>query len=601
MKPSDFACFPDLFFHQVENLHNKVALRHKDYGIWNRITWTEYGSMVTEAAAAMIASGLDPGDRIAILGDNRPEWMICHLAAMSAGGVTCGIYSTSSPEEIQYVVDHSESKLFFVENEEQTDKVMEIIDALDVRQVIIWDPKGLWGFSHDRVIFYDRFIANGRAFLEANPDAVDRRREAIERQDTAMLIYTSGTTGRPKGAMISHWNILVTTESYLTVYPSSGKDEVLSYLPLAHIYENLLSVFQGIASGATVNFVESLPTLAQNLTEVSPTIFASVPRIWEKFVSAVEIRMADSTWSKRKAYRWAINTGIKYIRVKEAGHSSPGLSIAYRIAYWGVLHHLRRLMGLERLRYGICGAAPAGGELFEWYNAMGIKLREAYGQTETTCLIAATPVAAPRYGFVGPPIPGMEVKIAEDGEILARGQGVFKGYFKNAELTAKTIDPDGWLATGDVGVLEDGYLKVMDRKKDILITSGGKNITPAYIENKLKFSTYIQDAVVVGDGRNYLTALVLIDEDNVNKYALDNRVPYTTFEDLTRNEQINQLIEKEIAKVNKTLARVETIKKFRLLPRRFYAEDGDVTPTQKVKRAQLEKRYHHLIEEMYGG
>lgn len=590
--------FPDLFFRQAARFDERVALRHKNYGIWNRISWREYGQQVRFVAAALVASGLKHGDRVSVLGENRPEWLFCHLGTMTAGGITCGIYPTSSPDEIVYVVEHSESKILFVENEEQVDKILEIIDRLSVVQVVIWDPKGLWGFSHPRLIFFKEFLERGQGHMDKEPDCLTKRLASIDPEDTAMIIYTSGTTGRPKGAMISHQNILSITGSFTQSLPSNENDEMLSYLPLAHIYENLISVFQAIWSGGTVNFVESLDTLAQNLREVSPTIFASVPRIWEKFVSMVEIKMADSTYLKRVLYRLAIRVGLRWVRAPRHESGRFWLSLAYWPLRWGVLYHLKRQLGLERINYAICGAAPASPDLFEWFNAIGVPLLEGYGQTESTGVIALQRQNRVRLGYVGEPIPDVEVRIAEDGEILAKGPGVFKGYFKDQELTAETVKA-GWLHTGDVGALEAGYLKILDRKKDIIITRGGKNITPAYIENKLKFSTYIQDAVVIGDGRKYLVALILIDEDNVTKYAQDQRVPFTTFTDLTQNPDIKKLIESEVSKVNKDLARVETIKKFALLPRRFYEEDGDVTPTKKVKRRALEKRYGEMIESLY--
>jgi len=317
-------------------------------------------------------------------------------------------------------------------------------------------------------------------------------------------------------------------------------------------------------------------------------------------VSMVYIRMSDSTLLKRALYRLALGVGLRHVRTQKGTRERFWWGLLYWPLYLLVLYHLKRQLGFDRVRLAVCGAAPASPELFEYFNALGIPLREGYGQTESTGVIALQRLERPRWGYVGEPIPGIEVKIAEDGEILAKGPGVFKGYFKDPDLTAETIK-DGWLYTGDVGVMEDGFLKILDRKKDILITAGGKNITPAFIENKLKFSSYIQDAVVIGDGRKYLVSLILIDEDNVTKYAQDNRVPFTTFADLTQNAEIKKLIEKEISKVNKTLARVETIKKFKLLPRRFYEEDGDVTPTKKVKRRYLEKRYADMIEKMYKG
>ena len=592
--------FPSLFFQQVEANQDRIALRRKEHGIWKRTTWKEYGNRVQKTAVGLLSLGLGPGDRVAILGENRPEWLICHLASMSIGCVTCGVYSTSAPEQVAYVVGHSESKVLFADNEEQVDKVLQILAKLNLKRVVVWDPKGLWGFSHPDIQFFDEFMGEGEAYLREHPRSISERMKAIDPQDTAMMIYTSGTTGPPKGAMITHHNILSITDSFMSAVPFHEKDEMLSYLPLAHIYENLISLFQAVKGGGTVNFVESIDTLAQNLREVSPTVFASVPRIWEKFASLVEIRMSDSTVLKKTVYRLAVLVGLRYVRSRQGTKERFLWSLLYWPLYGLVLYHLKRQLGLERVRYAVCAAAPASPELFEYFNALGVPLREGYGQTESTGVIALQRIDRPRWGYVGEPVPGMEVKIDEDGEILTRGAGVFKGYFKDPELTASTIK-DGWLHTGDVGTLEDGFIKILDRKKDIIITAGGKNITPAFIENKLKFSAYIQDAVVIGERKKYLVALILIDEDNVTKYAQDHRIPFTTFADLTQNPEIRKLIEGEVSKVNKTLSQVETIKKFELLPRRFYEEDGDVTPTKKVKRRFLEKRYADLIQKMYRG
>jgi long-chain acyl-CoA synthetase len=308
--------FPQLFFQQVDRLEDRVALRHKDYGIWNRISWSEYGRQVREVAAGLLAFGLEPGDRVAVLGDNRPEWLICHLGTMTAGGATCGVYPTSAPEQVAYVVGHSEAHLLFVENEEQVDKVLQMIDELEVIRVVVWDPKGLWGFSHERIILFKEFLEKGRDYLKEHPQGLDDRLNKIRPDDTAMIIYTSGTTGPPKGAMLTHQNIIGLTDAFTRVYPFRETDEMLSYLPLAHIYENLISLFQAVWAGGTVNFVESLDTLPQNLREVSPTIFCSVPRIWEKFASMIHIRMSDSTIVKRALYRVALGAGLKYVKTE---------------------------------------------------------------------------------------------------------------------------------------------------------------------------------------------------------------------------------------------------------------------------------------------
>ncbi len=593
---------PHAFFEQVEKYHGRVALRHKQYGIWNKVTWGEYGEKVRQVAAAILSLELPKEQTVCILGDNRPEWLICHMAVMSSGMCTCGIYATSSSDEIKYILDHSETRLLFVENEEQLDKILEMLPELNLELIVVWDEKGLWGYTHPKVVFFSEFVRRAEALLKEHPRAVDDSLQAIDLDATAMVIYTSGTTGRPKGALLSHRNISMVEQSSLQVIPANEKDEVVSYLPLAHIFENLVSVFMPVFTGVTVNFVESMETLPANLREISPTIFGSVPRIWEKFASNINIKMDDSTWLKRFLYKLSFQIGKRYLTARSSGDASLTLwRVLYFAAYWGVLYHLKRQLGFERVRWALCSAAAASKELFEFFNILGIPLRDGYGQTESTGIIALQrPDKDPRYGYVGEALPGLEMKISPDGEILARGPGVFKGYFKNPELTAETLR-DGWLHTGDIGVIDDGWLKISGRMKDIIITSGGKNVTPEFIENKLKFSTYIQDAVIIGDGRHYLTSLILIDEDNVMKFAQDNRIPFTTYGDLTQNKEITKLIEGEVNEVNKTLARVETIKKFRLIPRRFYAEDGDVTPTQKVKRRNLEKQYKDLIDSMYKG
>ncbi|MGC9325005.1 MAG: AMP-dependent synthetase/ligase [Desulfomonilia bacterium] len=590
---------PSAFFQRVSQFGNRVALRHKKHGIWNKVTWKEYGEQVWTVATGLISLGLKKGQAVCILGDNRPEWLICHLATMTAGGCTCGIYPTSSSDEIRYVLQHSEARLLFVENEEQLDKILEIMPDLDLDKIIVWDTKGLWGFSHPSVMIFDDFLAQASATQGEHADELNYRFDSLSVEDTAMIIYTSGTTGRPKGALLSHANISSVVLSFLQIIPVSEKDEVVSYLPLAHVYENLVSVFTPMFTGAGVNFVESMDTLAFNLREVSPTIFGSVPRIWEKFASTIKNKIDDSTFVKRFCFHVSFRIGKSYVRAKSDQQVPFLLQALYFIAYWGVLYHLKRQLGFERIRWALCSAAPASKELFEFFNLFGIPLRDGYGQTESTGIIALQRLdKEPRYGYVGEALPGLEMQIAPSGEILARGPGIFKGYFKNPELTQEILR-DGWLHTGDLGKIDDGHLRIVGRIKDIIVTSGGKNVTPEFIENKLKFSPYIQDAVIIGDGRNYIVSLILIDEENVMKYAQDNRIPFTTFTDLTQNEEIIKLVQNEVNAVNASLARVESVKKFRLIPRRFYSEDGDVTPTLKIKRSNIARIYKDLIDSMY--
>ena len=590
---------PELLFDQARRRGDALAIRYKALGIWRRVSWREYAERVGRVAAALVRFGLRHQENVAVLGENCPEWLYCHLGIMAAGGATCGIYPTSSPEQVQYLLNHSEARLAFLENEEQLEKALPVLARTGVERVVVWDEKGLWGFGDPRVVFLRDFLEEGEAFLAAEPGRAAERLAAVAPGDTAMIIYTSGTTGPPKGAMLSHGSCIFMADAPRDANGAQEGDELVSYLPLAHVYENLGSVLQHLRVGYVVNFVESLDTLFQNLREVSPTYFASVPRIWEKLASTVELRMQDSTWLKRTLYRAAVGVGKDWVRARRAGKAPPALSLARFASRWLVFEPLKRRIGFDRTRLAISGAAPASPELFDYYQALGIPLIEGYGMTESTGVIAVNRPDRARVGTVGEPLPGIEVRLDEDGEILTRGPHVFKGYFRDPEQTARTIDADGWLHTGDVGEWQDGHLKIVDRKKDILITAGGKNIAPAYIENKLKFSPYVQDAVVVGDRRKYLVALILIDEDNVAKFAQEHRLPFATFQELTQAAEVRQLIKREVDKVNRTLSQVESVKKFALLPRRFYEEEGDVTPTRKVKRRNVEKRYAELVESLY--
>jgi len=592
---------PGLLYDQAGRSGDAVAMRHKALGIWHRVTWSEYAENVRKVAASLLAFGLRHQENVAVLGENRPEWLYTSLGIMAAGGATTGVYPTSSPEQILYLLDHSEARVIFVENEEQLEKVLPILPQTKVERMVVWDAKGLWGFKDPRVVFHEDFEKEGDALRIAQPGRLDERLAQVAPEDTAMIIYTSGTTGNPKGAMLSHGSALFMSEALVLAYGARRDDDVISYLPLAHIYENLGSVLLHLQVGFIVNFVESLDTLFQNLREVSPTYFASVPRIWEKLASTIELRMADATWLKRNLYKLAVKVGRRWEAARGKGPVSAPLRLARFLTYWTVFEPLKRRIGFDRARLAFSGAAPASPELFGYFQALGVPLVEGYGMTESTGVIAVNRPDRPLVGTVGEPLPGIEVVLAEDGEILTRGPHVFKGYFRDPEQTAKAIDPEGWLHTGDVGKWVDGRLQIIDRKKDLIITAGGKNIAPAYLENKLKFSSYIQDAVVIGDRRKFVVALILIDEDNVTKFAQDNRLPFATFAELTQAAEIQKLIAQEVDQVNRTLSQVESIKKFALLPRRFYEEEGDVTPTKKVKRRNLEVRYAELIESLYRG
>ncbi|MFA5595238.1 MAG: AMP-dependent synthetase/ligase [Trueperaceae bacterium] len=565
---------------------DSLALRVKRLGLWTGISWREYAASVDGLGRAMIELGHEPGDRVAILCENRPEWLIADLAIQTIGGATVGVYTTSSPEQLAYHVNHSGSVGLVLEDAEQLEKWLAIKhDCPTVKWVLVVEPEDV-----EDTLPWEDVVARGKQRYADDPQPVDARLAAIDPDDTALFIYTSGTTGDPKGAMLTHANLLWAIDSLSDATPMDHKDELLSFLPLSHIVERLISVTAPLKFGYTVSFTENLDTVLTNLQEIRPTVFFAVPRIWEKMYSLVELHMKDANIIKR----WAYASAMRAVR----GAGPGGGGVAGTVAHLAVLRLLRLRLGLDRVRVAISGAAPIAPEILSYFRAIGVDVREGYGLTESTGIIAIHRRKV-RLGTVGPAFKGVEIRIADDGEILSRSPGNFKGYHGDPAATAEALT-DGWLHTGDIGELDsDGNLSITDRKKDILITAGGKNIAPQKIENQLKSSIYINDAVVIGDKQRYLVALLVLDEDNITHWAMERQLSYSTYTDLAQNPEVRELIEAEVERVNGTLARVETIKKFAILPKRLYHEDGEVTATLKVKRSSLAAKYQHLIEELY--
>jgi long-chain acyl-CoA synthetase len=592
---------PAKFKAAVARWGDRVAMRKKEFGLWHDITWNDYNRNVSHVAYALLSMGLQKGDCASIIGDNCPEWVYADLGIQCCGAAAAGVYSTYAWQQVEYVVTNSDSKFFFVENEEQLDKWLHFRDrAPKLEKVIVWDTKGLRQFKDPLVMTYDQLLKLGAKVAQENPDTLDQRIREIGPEDLSVLIYTSGTTGPPKGAMLTHRNCVWMGTAITTNNPMYDNDAIMSFLPLCHIFEQLFTILAHFDVGHIVNFTESLDTITDNMIEISPTVGHAVPRIWEKYYSAIMIRMADATWFKRLVFGWAMNLGKKRASLMMEFKPIPAtLALQYKLAHLAVFRKLKERLGFDRIRVAYSGAAPIAPEILHFFHSIGVNLVEGYGQTEGTGVTTTSKIGEVKFGTVGVPLEGVEVKIADDGEILVKSPGVFKGYFKNPEATAETI-VDGWLHSGDVGTIDkDGYLTITDRKKDIIVTAGGKNITPQYIENKLKASLYINDAVVIGDKRKFLSCLIMIDEDNVVKYAQDNKIQFSTYKDLTRNPEINQLIEREIKKVNESLSRVEQVKKFTILPKKLYEEDGEVTPTMKVKRKFINETFADLIEAMY--
>jgi long-chain acyl-CoA synthetase len=589
------------FQKSVKDQSNRVALRYKEYGIWHDVTWGQYGEKVKQVAMGLISLGLKKGECVSVISENRAEWVYSDFGIMSAGGVTAGIYTTNAAEECGYVVQNSDSRFYIAENEEQFDKALKFRkDTPTLEKIIVIEMEGLKRYKDPMLMSFDDLLRMGKEFHAKNPGLFEQRMSEVKLDDLAVLIYTSGTTGPPKGAMLTHGNLLSMSEAMIAANPVYDKDETLSFLPLCHIFEQLFTVMTNIRYCTTVNFIESPDTVMDNMKEVSPTVTYAVPRIWEKYASAIMIRMSDATWFKRMVFKACMGIGMKYADLKlNFKPIPPYLRLAYLAAYGAVFRKLKERLGFDRVRVAYSGAAPISPNVLKFFNALGLPLIEGYGQTEGTGVTTTSHLGQLKIGTVGKALPGTEVKIASDGEILVKGPGVFKGYYKNPQATAETLK-DGWLYSGDVGELDgDGFLKITDRKKDLIITAGGKNIAPQNIENQLKFSPYINDAVVIGDRRKYLVALVAIDEDNVIKYAQDNKIQFGTYASLTQAPEIKQLIQKEVDQVNKTMARVEQIKKFSILPKKLYEETGEVTPTMKVKRKYVNQAFKDIIENMY--
>jgi long-chain acyl-CoA synthetase len=592
---------PRLFRHVVRERGDRVAMREKHLGIWRAISWREYGERARQVGLGLVALGLRPRDVVSIIADNCPEWLYADMGIMSAAGVPNGIYTTDSARQVEYIVNDSGSRFLFVENEEQLDKVLEVRGRCpELAKIIVFDLEGLHGFRDEQVMALDALLELGTAHDREHPGAWDRLVEIPRPEDLAILVYTSGTTGPPKGAMLSHRNILFQLEQADFITPLREGDQQLSFLPLCHVAERTFTVFNPLHTGATVNFAESIDTVPENIREVAPALFFAVPRIWEKFYSGVALRMRDATWLGRLAYDRALRIGRRMAACRlEGRRPSWLLRAAFGAADFLVLDNVKRSIGLHRARGAATGAAPIAPDLIRWYMALGLNMVEVYGQTENTGLATAMPPDRIKLGTVGVARPETEVRLSPEGEILLKGPHVFMGYYGKPEKTAETI-VDGWLHTGDVGTIDaDGFVRITDRKKDIMITAGGKNITPSEIENQLKFSPYISDAVVIGDGRRFLTCLVMIDHETVAQFAQERNVPFSNFASLCRAREVQDLIWSEIERVNRDLARVETIKAFRLIEQPLTAEDEELTPTMKLKRALVNVKYKELIDTMY--
>jgi long-chain acyl-CoA synthetase len=590
-----------MFWNAIELRADTVALRQKDRGIWKSVSWRELGTAARETGLGLAALGFEPGQCASILANTVEEWLYADYGILGAGGVSNGIYPTDAPAQVEFLLRDSGSVYLFVDDEEQLDKALEVRERLPLlKRVIVFNTEGLRNFHDPLVMSLAELRELGRDYHTAHPHAWEERLHSRRAHDLAVLIYTSGTTGNPKGAMLSHHNILHALRGYNLCIAQDEHDERMCFLPLCHVAERLGGAYFALYTGAKLNFVENPDTVPENVREIAPTVLIAVPRVWEKFYSAIQIAIAEATPLERWAYAVAIALGY---RVAERVVAGKPVSAQLKFAWWlgrvCVLGNVRRLIGIDRCRFLVTGAAPISPDLVRWYLALGVPMLEVWGQTENGGAATVMPVTGIRPGSIGVAGPFNEVRVSPQGELLIRGDNVFMGYLNQPEKTAETLK-DGWLHTGDVGsVDEHGYFKITDRMKDIIITAGGKNVTPSEIENQLKFSPYITDAVVIGDKRPFLTALVMIDQENVEKHAQDHDIPFSNYASLCRATEIQDLIQGEITRVNEQFSRAEQVKKFRLLEKKLGAEDEEMTPTMKLKRKLVNQKYQQLIDSMY--
>jgi long-chain acyl-CoA synthetase len=594
---------PAIFWNAVNKRGADIWLRQKDFGIWRSWSWNQVADAVREIGHGLIAAGFGARETASILSNTNVEWVLCDLAVLSANGVANGIYPTDAAEQVQFLSEDSGTTVLFVEDDEQLDKALEVRDRLPLlKKIVVFDMEGLRDFHDPMVISLDTLRQLGREHQAQHPQALTQRVAEVKPDDLAILVYTSGTTGKPKGAMHAHKGLVYTVRGYNAILPRYDSDECMCFLPLCHIAERMGGEYFSLYTGARLNFVENPETVPENVREIAPTVFTAVPRVWEKFYSGVMIALKEASGLQQAAYAWAIGVGQRVADHVLKGEAVPGaLKLQFRAARLLVLDNVRKLIGIHKARFLVTGAAPISPELVRWYLALGVPMLEVWGMTETCGASTGIPAQRIKPGSIGPAASYNEVRLdPQTSEILVRGPNVFMGYLNLPEKTAETIDADGWLHTGDVGVVdEEGFFRITDRMKDIIITAGGKNITPSELENELKFSPYITDAVVIGDKRAYLTVIIMIDQENVEKFAQDHDVPFSNYASLTRAPEVQQLIQDVIDAVNKKFARVEQIKKFWLLDTQLTAEDEELTPTMKLKRKLVQQKYAQQIEAMY--
>lgn len=582
----------------------KVALREKDYGIWQEITWAGYRDRVRDFCLGLLSLGFERGERVAIVGDNRPEWVITELAVQALGGASVGIYQDSLAPEAAYIIDHADATVVVVEDQEQVDKILEMRQQLPkVKRVIYYDPKGLRNYRDPWLAYFPDVAKAGREYAQSNPGLFDELVAAGSGEDTAIICYTSGTTGTPKGAMLTQTNLISMGDRIQEVDPLSPGDQFLSFLPLAWIGEQMTAVAMHLAVGFTVNFPEEPDTVQENLREIGPHVMFSPPRIWEDLVTRVQVKIADSSPFKRWLFHRLMPVGR---RVADARfqHQPVGFRdrLLYALGEFLVFSAIKDHLGLLRLKRAYTGGAALGPDVFRFYHSLGVNLKQIYGQTEIVGIAVLHRDDAIRFHTVGTPLPGGEMSISPEGEILLRSPAVFKGYYKNDEASAQVLE-GGWLHTGDAGYIEEdsGQLVVIDRLKDVMRLQNGSMFSPQYLENKLKFSPYIKEAVTLGQGQAFVAAMINIDLQSVGHWAESRGIAYTTYQDLSQKDEVLALVRSEVERVNGDLPVSARVRRFVILHKELDADDEELTRTRKLRRGFIHEKYTPVIEGLYSG
>ena len=589
----------------------RIAMREKDFGIWQEYSWARTWELILDAAHGLLALGIEVGDRVSIQAEDRPEWVILDLATVAVRGITVGFYPTNPAAEVEYLLTDCGATVHLAEDQEQVDRVLEIDPAMvpNLSRIIYCEPRGVRTYSDDRLMDWDDFLTVGRQHRAENPDAVVGHMADARPDDVMTLVYTSGTTGPPKGAMLTNANTafcitrIIGDDGLRGNQVPTADDLVVTYLPLCHVAERIFSTWHMVSCGLCLNFAESIETVTANLREVQPTLFFAVPRIWEKLHASVMIKGADASPFKRLWLRFGLKLAsvIGREKVANGGLHTTKSRLLNLVGYPLVFRALQERIGLRRCWHAGSGAAPIAPEVLEFFIGIGVPVYELYGMTENAAVATGNFPGRMVLGTVGEPYPDIGFRLDEEtGEIQTKHPGVFAGYWNRPEQTAETFTADGWLMTGDVGEWVDGtHVRIIDRIKHIIITAGGKNISPSEIENSLKTSPYVKEAMVIGDRRKFLSALIGIELDTVGDWALRRNIPYTTYRDLSEKPEVLELIQGVVNETNEKFARVESIREFRMIPKELDHEDGELTATQKIKRSAMEDAFGHLIEEIY--